>query len=336
METEPPDLSNGPPEGDVADVAAADALLLAMGRHERAQRAATDESPLSKPWGERLAGSLDADATREAARAAGIPDDEAERGEAYFRPYDEGEREHLVDALLTTVAAPTAEDEATTEADNVVPLARPSASENKAGESKADGPRHDPGSSPWWWIPGGMLAAAAAAIVAWMVWPPTQELLDAAGEDSGGGQVVAQATLPAYVLETDGGLKVVRGDDTGVAGDTSNDPDAGRHRYQQDTRFEWILRPKLETDGEVAVRGFAFAGETLGSGLPLALEQRTQISASGSIRISGTIADLGLEPGRYTIVLVVGRPEDLPQQAQEVQGDESDVWQARRIAIAIE
>ncbi|MCA9698129.1 MAG: hypothetical protein KC431_11440, partial [Myxococcales bacterium] len=126
------------------------------------------------------------------------------------------------------VAAPTAEDEATTEADNVVPLARPSASESKAGESKADGPRHDPGSSPWWWIPGGMLAAAAAAIVAWMVWPPTQELLDAAGEDSGGGQVVAQATLPAYVLETDGGLKVVRGDDTGVAGDTSNDPDAGR------------------------------------------------------------------------------------------------------------
>jgi hypothetical protein len=182
-------------------------------------------------------------------------------------------------------------------------------------------PKHDPGTSGFWWIPGGMLIAAAAAIVLWWVWPPSEEIR---GLNDDSPKLASVEPLPAYVLETDGGLKSLRGD-TGAA---------GRHRYHRSSEFEWILRPKADA-GEVGVRAFAFVeGSSAALSLP-ALVGLAQVAAdSGAIRISGIIEQLELEPGRYVIALVIGRPDSLPSQASKL--DEPDApWQVRRLDIEI-
>jgi hypothetical protein len=230
-----------------------------------------------------------------------------ERAAAYFRPFDGDETASLVDSLLGA-EKPEAE---------VVPLRRPEPQPEPAK------PKHDPGTSGFWWIPGGMLIAAAAAIVMWWMWP-----VRSIGE--GGPQIAVADPLPAYVLETDGGLKQLRGDTDGPA-------EPGRHRYRRDTEFEWILRPKIDEPGEVGVRGFAFV-DGGSAGLPLpALDELAQIAKSGAVRIHGTIEQLDLEPGRYTIALAVGRPAELPTQAADVQEPTAETaWQVRRIEIEIE
>jgi hypothetical protein len=183
-------------------------------------------------------------------------------------------------------------------------------------------PKHDPGTSGFWWIPGGMLAAAAVAILAWWVWPPNNAVR---GLDRGS-EVAATAPLPDYVLETDGGLEHA-------------DADELCHHYLRETKFEWILRPRVdaEIEVEVAVRGFAFVDGGR-AGLPLAgLAELVQIADSGTIRITGSVEQLDLEPGRYTIALAVGRAAQLPSQAAEVLEPAVDAaWQVRRIELEIE
>jgi hypothetical protein len=133
------------------------------------------------------------------------------------------------------------------------------------------------------------------------------------------------------VLETDGGLKQVRGD---TEGETS--PDDARHRYQRDTAFEWILRPKTNIEAAVSVRAFAFVDGGR-AGLPLQLDALAKVAPTGAIRIAGKIAELNLEPGRYTVALAVGRSEDLPTQAGGVlEVDDAAAFVVRRIDIVIE
>lgn len=187
--------------------------------------------------------------------------------------------------------------------------------------------KHDPGTSGFWWIPGGMLIAAAAAIVLWWLWPPNEEVRGLTEEAAQ--QAAAIEPLPTYVLETDGGLEQAR--------DSKGSEQPRRHRYQRDTEFEWVLRPKAETADEVAVRAFAFV-DGGSAGLPLAaLDELAQAVELGAVRIAGTIEQLELEPGRYTIALAIGRPSSLPMQATEVHEPSADAaWQVRRIDIDIE
>src|SRR5690606_5335748 len=109
--------------------------------------------------------------------------------------------------------------------------------------------------------------------------------------------------LPEYVLQTDGGLEQLRGE-------TEDQRDA-LHRYRGDTPFEWILRPEVNLEHAVGVRAFAFRdGGGAGSSLPL--DALAEVAPPGAIRIAGKVAALKLAAGRYTVVLAVGRPEDLP------------------------
>jgi hypothetical protein len=181
-------------------------------------------------------------------------------------------------------------------------------------------PKHDPGTSGFWWIPGGMLAAAAVAILVWWVWPPNNAVR---GLDRGSEPAVTKP-LPDYVLETDGGL-------------AHADADELSHRYLRETKFEWVLRPRVDASGEVAVRGFAFVDGGR-AGLPLgSLAELVSIADSGTIRITGSVEQLDLEPGRYTIALAVGRVADLPSQAADVLEPAADAaWQVRRIELEIE
>ncbi len=213
--------------------------------------------------------------------------------------------------------------------DNVVPFVpRAATGEPSAPVTAPVKPPHDPGSSSFWWIPGGMLATAAAAIVLWWVWPPSEDVLEL-----GDGTAIAERdeALPNYVLETDGGLEQPRG-----TPDAHNGSDDARHRYRRDTSFEWVLRPKSDVEAPVSVRGFAFVdGGRVG--LPLQLDALAEVAPAGVIRVAGKIADLNLEPGRYTIALAVGRLADLPTQATGVASREDGAaWMVRRIDVIIE
>jgi hypothetical protein len=306
-------MSSGPPD-ELED----DGLARALGRFEREREETETRAP---EWEAVARGELGVDEAAQRRRAAG--DTDVDRAAEYFRPFAANETSDLVDGLLASLGLET-ESHETVEPDNVVPFARPSVEAPAKVEVPAK--PHDPGSSSFWWIPGGMLAAAAAAIVLWWVVPPSE---DVRGLDN---VVVAQREpLPGYVLETDGGLKQLRGDTEGETG-----PDDARHRYHRDTAFEWILRPKLEIDEPVAVRAFAFV-DGGSAGLPLQLDDLSKVAATGAIRIAGKIGDLDLEPGRYTIALAVGRPEDLPTQAAGVSAPEADAaFMVRRVDIVIE
>jgi hypothetical protein len=296
-------MSSGPPD-ELED----DGLARALGRFEREREREETRAP---EWEAVARGELGVDEAAQRRRAAG--DTDVDRAAEYFRPFAANETSDLVDGLLSSLGP-----QETAEPDNVVPFARPSV--------EVPAKPHDPGSSSFWWIPGGMLAAAAAAIVLWWVVPPSEDVRELDNV------VVAQREpLPGYVLETDGGLKQLRGDTEGETG-----PDDARHRYHRDTAFEWILRPKLEIDEAVAVRAFAFV-DGGSAGLPLQLDDLSKVAATGAIRIAGKIGDLDLEPGRYTIALAVGRPQDLPTQAAGVSAPEADAaFMVRRVDIVIE
>lgn len=303
-----------------------DAVEAALGR-----RAAERELDEREPEWEAVAhGKLEVDEAVERRRGAGDDDAELERAAAYFRPLDGAETESLVDSLLASMGAVEAEPAPEVEqpAAEVIPLRKsePAAASELAAASEPAKPKHDPGSSSFWWIPGGMLIAAAAAIVMWWMWPPNQDVRNL---DNGQKLAVAEP-LPAYVLETDGGLEQLRSSDTGGEA-------IGRHRYRRDTEFEWILRPKIDEPGEVAVLAFAFVDGGK-AGLPLlAIAELAELAPSGAVRITGTIGQLDLEPGRYTIALAVGRPAELPSEAADLHEPAADAaWQVRRIDIDIE
>ena len=307
-----------------------DALAAALGR--RAEQQALDER--DPKWEAVAAGELALDD----ALADGREGDDDMLAAAYFSPFDADESAALVDGLLAQLGGaagdesePEPELETATETSTgaeVIPLR--SSTTPEPAKPAADKPKHDPSSSGFWWIPGGMLVAAAAAIVVWWVWPPNDAIR---GIHDDGPKVAVVEPLPSYVLETEGGLKRVRGGDTGGA----EPAESSSHRYQRDTEFEWILRPESDHGGDVAVRGFAFV-DLRTPGLPLAgLDELARVADSGAIRIAGRIDQLDLERGRYTIVLAVGRPADLPTQAAEVLEPAADAaWQVRRIEIEIE
>ena len=299
--------------------ASPDELDELLGQRARAREQA-ELSARAPEWEAVARGELELDAAIAEREAAG--DGEVERAAAYFRPFDASETTALVDGLLGQLAPNplrSTNDDFTAD-DNVILL--PDAASKPAKPSAIE--VHDPSTSRSWWIPGGMLAAAAAAIVVWWIWPPNEDVRGS----SDSGQLIAQRDpLPSYALETDGGLKPLR-DSGGDAGEAD-----GVLRYRRATAFEWVLRPESEA-GEVGARGFAFV-DGGSAGLPLDLAATVAIAESGAIRIRGEIAQLGLEPGRYTIALVVGRPGALPEQAAEVASGASDAWAVHRVEIEI-
>ncbi len=159
------------------------------------------------------------------------------------------------------------------------------------------------------------------------MWPPNAEVRKL---DTPSAEAKAElGPLPIYELETDGGLAVPGG---------APSSGEGRLRYRLDTAFDWRLEPQAEVAGELALRAFVFPeAPTIGEARVLALGELASVEARGVARIRGSIHALALDPGRYTIALVVGRPSSLPEQAQAVHGSTgTDAWALRRLAIEIE
>jgi hypothetical protein len=307
-EAPPPPEEAGPDELEDAET---DAVLGLLGQREREREAALVDARAPE-WEAVVSGQLSVDEAIAARGEAGDEQEQLEQAAAYFRPFDADERAGLLDALL---------GEAQAEApSNVVPLVERAVTD-QAGQTEQAGRGAG-------WISGGLLlVAAAAAIVLWWVWPVNPNGL---GGDEGT-TLTQREPLPSYVLETDGGLSQLRGD-------TGDEPAQAPNRYRGDTPFEWVLRPEASVDGTVGVRGFAFVdGGT--AGRPLQLDPLVRIASSGAIQITGTIHQLGLEAGSYTIALVVGRPDDLPARAADAVAPTregvSSPWELGRVDIVI-
>ena len=171
-----------------------------------------------------------------------------------------------------------------------------------------------------------MLIIPSLAIVAWWVWPPSAEVREL---DKPAATTSEAAPLPTYALETDGGLS--------APSDAAEGEGSTRLRYRLDSRFDWRLQPEGEVAGELALRAFVFPeAPTIGDARALSLGELGSVEI-GVARIHGLIGALALDPGRYTIALVVGRPGSLPEQAQAVHGSTgTEAWALRRVAIEIE
>lgn len=130
---------------------------------------------------------------------------------------------------------------------------------------------------------GLSLAAIAAAIaIGWFALAGPSESTDASPR--------VAAAVPQYSIETDGGLAKTRG---------TAQPDPSKPlRYAGANEFEWILRPRSDLVGPTPTLT-VIARDRRGHATSLALVP--EFAPSGSIRLSGSIAKIGLTPGEWTI-----------------------------------
>lgn len=110
--------------------------------------------------------------------------------------------------------------------------------------------------------------------------------------------------LPSYDAYFSGGARATRAAAAPLEGDLA---------LPYGSRFEVVLRPFTRVEGPLAARPFL-----LGPGAAKRLDLPVEISAEGSVRISGAVEELGAPPGRWELVIAVGRPASLPSAAQEL------------------
>lgn len=213
------------------------------------------EQATSRDWQDVALGQRDLDEVAASRAAAGDDAESIERAKALFRPYDDLEQRRLVDALLTESGKPHATEPAA----------------------------NDAARFPWA-AALGLVAVAVAILVVVFAGP---------GGSTDSSPRVAE--LPAYVIETDGGLAKTR---------STPPPEHGPVHYAPTNEFEWIIRPAHDIAGPLpAVR--VIARDVHGRVTPLS--PTILVADSGALRLTGTIAELGLGPGEWTIEVVLLR-----------------------------
>lgn len=132
-----------------------------------------------------------------------------------------------------------------------------------------------------WWS----LAVAAAVLVLLLV--------PRGSEDP----QLAQA-LPTYSFEAGTQRAIVRGD--------SEAPAAAEFlRYHPSNQIEWTLRPQLEVEGELDTCIYRL--DEGGALVPLELGEALALRPTGAVTLDLRAGELGLEPGQWTLLWVVGR-----------------------------
>lgn len=278
-----------------------DQALRALGQRAREQARARPQAWEAVALGERSEDEIAAERL-----AAGDAPEAVVLARELFRPPSEAEHDAMVEALLArqpTGGAASREAAASpTEAAVVASPTEPAA--------------NDPG-RPWW---AAAVAIAAALALAWWLVPGRS---DSPVEPDP--PVVARVSLPAYTLETDGGLTATRA--------VPSAPTAVLH-YRAGSTIEWIVRPQLAAQDRVGVRLFAF-GEDRAMLPPT--EGLVEVGPTGSVRVAGPIEALGLPPGEWTIAIVVGWPAALPSEPAAVRdAQDSETWIVRRVRLVLE
>lgn len=289
-----------------------DEPLRALGQEVRAQLDAR-----ASEWEAVASGERTAEEVAAARAEAGDAPDRIEQAMALFRPLDDDEEAALVDGLLEARREAASSEEVL--AAKVITLA-----DRKAvapGDVPAPG-HGSPQRGAFMWVL--VAAAAAAVLLAWLL-PSDRPAPDDPGRADDAG-LVAVAPLPEYRLELRGGLASMRGD-TG--------PEPERTTYGPRSKFTWTMRPMAPVEGEIEARVLVH-----GAGAPRWLSPtagRLEVDAGGSVRFSGQIASLGLAPGPWTVVVVVGRPSQLPREPQQALASDAGAgWVAMRDQILVE
>ena len=167
------------------------------------------------------------------------------------------------------------------------------------------------GRSARWMVAGLALAAAAALLLVWWSAAPNPQ------------QQPRVAALPLYQLEVA---------DEGLASKRSESKTRPEHRYHQLTEFDWRLRPRVDVEGDVATKLFAISAQ----GQAREIEGLEELAPSGGVRWRGRVSELGLGPGDWTMVLVVGRPDELPPDANVAQAtQDGERVQIERLNLTI-
>ncbi len=106
-----------------------------------------------------------------------------------------------------------------------------------------------------------------------------------------------QPPLPSYAMELSGGVQEMRGD-----------PASPPRTFPPGSQLELVLRPQTAVSGPLAVRYFLGRGNALQPWPAPGV-----ITADGSVRVAGTVGrEITIPPGEWTLWVVVGRPEKLP------------------------
>ena len=146
-----------------------------------------------------------------------------------------------------------------------------------------------------WWFAGSLAAAAAAA---------SGLLLVVRGP-------ATMPPLPHYSAELRGGIQTQRG---------ASSPAAGPRLFAPGSRLSFVVRPEHAIAGEVEARALLARGAEnvpCQPEAPAAPAPRLDISASGVVRLQGTIGeDIRLPPGPERVWIVVGRRGRIPPASE--------------------
>lgn len=264
----------------------ADELLRALGKRQREEPAAAVPSETN-------------DQTMHSSTARD------ERAGDMLRPFDEGERASLLDAVFERVDA-GGEAGGSDDEDEPMPGAAP-AEAPRAAEVVDLAARRSR-------MRVGVIAIAAsiaAALLLWLVVRPAQTP-----------DRPAVAALPEYTVTQ------LRGGDATMRSEPSAPPSAitlpvGRS-------IDWIVTPRTPVHGPLGVMVLA----TPERGAPVLTPVEAEISGEGVVRLRGPIDALGPDaPGTWTVDLLVARPEALPEDAEAAMAD--GPWSRSRIEVTI-
>ena len=161
------------------------------------------------------------------------------------------------------------------------------------------------------WIPGGVAVLAAVAAVALVLIVPREP---------------AERPFDAgYELELSEWVASERG---------PAEPKVGSDdvwTYRVDRPIAIRLRPGSRVVEPVGVRAFAQSGGRAAIVLPI---EPAPVDG-GVTDIRGLPRDWGLEPGRWRLTLVVGPPDDLPDELADVRMDEAAPYDVQSVQIEI-
>jgi hypothetical protein len=139
----------------------------------------------------------------------------------------------------------------------------------------------------------GVVLAAAAAVVMVVIGQREPKIEEA--------PQVAVVRLSNYTLSRDPGYATQRSD---------NDRVEGKLRYRSNNQFEWTMRPDEDVSVPVSVRVCA-SRQASGEEVEIDVRSFQEKSETGSVRLEGPVAALGLRPGHWTVSVAVGYPEVL-------------------------
>jgi hypothetical protein len=145
-----------------------------------------------------------------------------------------------------------------------------------------------------WAVVGLGVVLAAAAAVAVVVLGQREPKIEAAPQ-------VAVVNLPDYTLQPDPGYATQRSD---------TEPVEGKLRYRSNNQFGWTMRPDEDVSAPVSVRVCA-SRQASGEEVEIDVRSFHEKSETGSVRLEGPVAALGLSPGHWMVAIAVGYPDAL-------------------------